>query len=67
MGESVKAIVQPSPGIEPCNAVGKALIAHCRAHLAGYKIPRSVDFVAELPRLATGKLFKQDLRALLAG
>jgi fatty-acyl-CoA synthase len=67
MGESVKAIVQPSPGIEPSNAVGKALIAHCRAHLAGYKIPRSVDFVAELPRLATGKLFKQDLRALLAG
>jgi fatty-acyl-CoA synthase len=38
------------------------LIAHCRANLAGYKCPKRVDFVAELPRTATGKLQKFKLR-----
>ena len=38
------------------------LVAFCREHLAGLKCPRSVDFEAELPRLPTGKLYKQGLR-----
>ncbi|TWP36886.1 AMP-binding protein [Leekyejoonella antrihumi] len=38
------------------------LIAHCRAHLAGYKCPKRVEFVDELPRTATGKLQKFKLR-----
>jgi fatty-acyl-CoA synthase len=63
MGEAVKAIVQPAAGIDATDDLAAALIAHCRAHLAGYKIPRSVDFEAELPRLPTGKLYKKDLRA----
>jgi acyl-CoA synthetase (AMP-forming)/AMP-acid ligase II len=63
MGESVKAVVQPAPGVEPSDELAAALVAYCRAHLAGYKIPRSVDFDAELPRLPTGKLYKQIVRA----
>ena len=38
------------------------LIAHCRAPLAGYKCPKRVEFVDELPRTATGKLQKFKLR-----
>ncbi len=38
------------------------LIAHCRAQLAGYKCPKRIDFVDELPRTATGKLQKFKLR-----
>jgi acyl-CoA synthetase (AMP-forming)/AMP-acid ligase II len=40
-----------------------ALIEHCRERIARYKCPRSVDFVDELPRLATGKIDKPSLRA----
>ena len=38
-------------------------MAHARAHLASYKIPRSVSFHAELPKTGSGKLLKRDLRA----
>ena len=38
------------------------LIAHCREHLAGYKCPKRIEFVDELPRTATGKLQKFKLR-----
>jgi long-chain acyl-CoA synthetase len=34
-----------------------------REHLAGYKVPRSVDFMDELPRTGSGKLLKRQLRA----
>ncbi|RAY11750.1 hypothetical protein DPM19_29510 [Actinomadura craniellae] len=61
-GEQVKAAVEPSDGVEPSDALAAELIAHCRAALAGYKAPRSVDFVAELPRTPTGKLYKRLLR-----
>jgi fatty-acyl-CoA synthase len=40
----------------------EALIAHCREHLAGYKCPKRIEFVDELPRTATGKLQKFKLR-----
>lgn len=39
------------------------LIAHCRAHLAGYKTPKQVFIVDELPKNASGKVLKRDLRA----
>jgi acyl-CoA synthetase (AMP-forming)/AMP-acid ligase II len=39
-----------------------ALLAHCRAHLAAFKCPKSVDVLAELPRNPTGKVLKKDLR-----
>jgi long-chain acyl-CoA synthetase len=62
LGEQVKAVVQAADGTVPGPALERALIAHCREHLAGFKCPKSVDFEAELPRLPTGKLYKRVLR-----
>jgi fatty-acyl-CoA synthase len=61
-GEEVKAVVEPAPGVEPGPELEEELIAFARVHLAHYMVPRSVDFVAELPRLPTGKLYKRLLR-----
>jgi fatty-acyl-CoA synthase/long-chain acyl-CoA synthetase len=58
-GESVKAIVQLRPGM---NASAEDLVAFCARRLAGYKKPRTVDFVDDLPRDAAGKLLKRTLR-----
>jgi long-chain acyl-CoA synthetase len=62
LGEEVKAVVQPMPGVCPTAVFAEELIAFCRQHLAHIKCPRSVDFAAELPRLPTGKLYKRVLR-----
>jgi long-chain acyl-CoA synthetase len=40
------------------------LLAHCRAHLAAYKIPRSVQFVTDLPKTSTGKVMRGELKSL---
>ena len=58
-GECVKAIVVLRPGGHVAEA---DLISHCRGHIAGYKCPKSVVFVDELPRIATGKVSKAALR-----
>lgn len=58
-GEQVKAVVVAAPGA----TVNEAdVIAYCRERIAGLKCPRTVDFVAELPRSDTGKLLKAQLR-----
>jgi fatty-acyl-CoA synthase len=59
-GELVTALVVRDDTAEDVDAA--ALIAHCRESLAGYKCPKRVDFVDELPRTATGKLQKFKLR-----
>ena len=46
-----------------CSATAEDLIAFCKEHLAGYKKPRSIDFVDELPKNNFGKIMKRDLRA----
>lgn len=61
-GEQVKAIVQPLPGCAPDDALRELLLEYCRSTLAGYKIPRSIDFRGEFPRTASGKLQKRLLR-----
>jgi acyl-CoA synthetase (AMP-forming)/AMP-acid ligase II len=61
-GEAVKAVVQLAPGVEPGPETEAVLLDYCREHVAHYKCPRSVDFVDELPRLPTGKLYKQKVR-----
>ncbi len=58
-GESVKAVVELSAGRE---VSPEELIAWCKEKLAGYKCPRSVEIMVELPRNPTGKLLKKDLR-----
>jgi long-chain acyl-CoA synthetase len=62
LGEEVKAVVQPSPDVEPGPALERELIGFCRENLAHFKCPRTVDFVHALPRLPTGKLYKRLLR-----
>ncbi|MCI2418070.1 acyl-CoA synthetase [Saccharopolyspora sp. K220] len=61
-GEEVKAVVQPAEGVEPGEELAAELIAFAHERLAKFKIPRSVDFVAELPRDPNGKLYKRKLR-----
>jgi long-chain acyl-CoA synthetase len=61
-GEQVKAVVQVVDGTEPTPELAEQLIVFCRAHLAGFKCPRSVDFDAELPRTEAGKLLKRNIR-----
>jgi acyl-CoA synthetase (AMP-forming)/AMP-acid ligase II len=58
-GEAVKAVVVPAPGADLSAA---DVIAFCRARLAHYQCPTSVDFVEELPHSATGKVLKRALR-----
>ena len=62
LGEEVRAVVQPMPGVGPGPDLERELIAFCRQHLAHFKCPRAVDFEVELPRLPTGKLYKRLLR-----
>ena len=62
LGEEVKAVIQPMPGIAPDGALTDELLDFCRQHLARQKVPRSIDYRAELPRLPTGKLYKKALR-----
>jgi acyl-CoA synthetase (AMP-forming)/AMP-acid ligase II len=63
MGEAVRAIVQPaSPPADP-DAFAEELMAFCRERIAHFKCPRSVVFVDELPRLATGKIARRLLPA----
>ncbi|MBN9620461.1 MAG: AMP-binding protein, partial [Actinobacteria bacterium] len=57
-GELVTALVVT----DGSDVSSEDLIAHCRAHLAGYKCPKRVEFVETLPRTATGKLQKFKLR-----
>jgi acyl-CoA synthetase (AMP-forming)/AMP-acid ligase II len=61
-GESVKAAVQLEPGFEAGPALERELQGFARAHLAGYKVPRSIDFEPELPRTPAGKLAIRLLR-----
>lgn len=58
-GERVTAFVVVLPG---ASVDAEALAAHCRARLAGPKLPRRVEFVPTLPRNAAGKILKRELR-----
>jgi len=58
-GETIKALVVLADGAEVSEA---ELIKHCKSKLAGYKSPTSVEFRAEIPRTATGKIQKFKLR-----
>jgi acyl-CoA synthetase (AMP-forming)/AMP-acid ligase II len=58
-GETIKALVVLAPG---ASATEEELIKHCKARLAGYKAPTSVELRTEIPRTATGKVQKFKLR-----
>jgi long-chain acyl-CoA synthetase len=57
-GEAVKAVVvRKDPGLTK-----EAVIAHCKAHLTGYKLPRTVEFRDALPKTPIGKVLRRELR-----
>jgi long-chain acyl-CoA synthetase len=62
-GEEVKAIVQLSGEPDDLDQLEEQLMTSCRDRLAGYKRPRSIDFIETLPRTGTGKILKRELRA----
>ncbi len=59
-GEVGKAMVVKAEGQDPTE---EEIIAFAREQLAGFKVPKSVDFIAEVPRNPTGKMLKKELRA----
>jgi long-chain acyl-CoA synthetase len=59
-GEAVYAAVQLAPGAA---ATDEEIKSHVRAGLASFKVPRTVEFLDELPREDSGKIFKRKLRA----
>ena len=63
LGDVGCAFVVPRPGVTPTEA---EIIAFCRERLANFKVPRSVRTVAALPRNASGKVLKSELRDLAA-
>jgi HIP---CoA ligase len=64
LGEVSRAYVIPKPGTAPGE---EQIIAWCRERLANFKVPRSVIFVSALPRNASGKVLKRQLRSAGAG
>jgi long-chain acyl-CoA synthetase len=62
MGESVAAFVQPAAGVVPGPELEQEIIAFVKSRIAGFKAPRTVRFVDELPRNEAGKLVKSELR-----
>ncbi|MGH9470394.1 MAG: AMP-binding enzyme, partial [Terriglobia bacterium] len=58
-GEAPKALITLRPGH---TATEEEIITHCRGHLAGFKIPKSVEFRESLPKGGTGKILKRVLR-----
>lgn len=62
LGEEVKAVVEPAPGVEPDEVLAEEIKAFVHDKLGRQLTPRSIDFTDELPRLPTGKLYKKALR-----
>lgn len=61
-GEKVMAVIELSGGVEANDALRENILAYCRANLSSVKLPRRIEFVKELPRHQTGKLYKRLLR-----
>jgi long-chain acyl-CoA synthetase len=61
-GEAIKAVVEPVDDVEPGAELEAELRAYLTERVAKFKVPASIDFVAELPRDPNGKLLKRRLR-----
>jgi long-chain acyl-CoA synthetase len=61
-GEEVKVVVTLNPGFAPGEALANDILAFARSRLAGYKVPRSLEFVDELPRSPAGKIQRGRVR-----
>lgn len=63
-GESLFAAIVPAPGKSLTN---DDIMEHCKGLIGGYKIPRKMDFIAEMPKSAMGKILKTELRKMYGG
>jgi long-chain acyl-CoA synthetase len=63
-GEALFAVIVAAPGASPTE---DEIIAHCRDRIGGYKIPRRMAFVDEMPKSAMGKILKTELRRIYGG
>jgi acyl-CoA synthetase (AMP-forming)/AMP-acid ligase II len=63
-GEALHAFIVVANGSRPD---ADAIMAHCRERLSGHKVPRTISFIAELPRNAGGKILKTALRQRVQG
>jgi acyl-CoA synthetase (AMP-forming)/AMP-acid ligase II len=61
-GEAVTAVIARRAGMD---VSAEEIVEHCRARLAGFKKPRHVYFLPELPKNPSGKILKRELRELL--
>jgi long-chain acyl-CoA synthetase len=61
-GEQVKAVIEPAAGVTPGPELADEIMAFCQQKLAKFKCPKSIDFVATMPRDPNGKLYKRKLR-----
>ena len=61
-GEEIKAVIQPSDGVEGNDDLTKELLDFCLNHLGKMKLPRSIDYLKNLPRDPNGKLYKRRLK-----
>ena len=59
LGEAGKAIIVPKEGANPSP---ESIISWAREKIAGYKCPKSVDYIEALPRNPSGKILRKDLR-----
>jgi long-chain acyl-CoA synthetase len=62
-GEQVKAVILLKPGYEPTDKLAQEILDFGRANLAAFKVPRSLDFVTDLPRSEAGKIQRNKVRA----
>jgi long-chain acyl-CoA synthetase len=61
-GEEIKAVVEPAAGVQAGQALSEDLLAFLAGRVAKFKLPRTIDYVDELPRDPNGKLYKRKLR-----
>ncbi len=61
-GEEIKAVVEPAPDVAPGPELSEDILGFARERLAKFKLPRSVDYIDEMPRDPNGKLYKRRLR-----
>jgi long-chain acyl-CoA synthetase len=61
-GEEVKAVIEPAAGVVPGPELEADIMSFLKDRVAGYKLPKSMDFVEALPRDPNGKLYKRRLR-----
>jgi long-chain acyl-CoA synthetase len=61
-GEEVKAVIEPAADAVAGEALAAEILGFCQQKLARFKCPKSIDFIAQMPRDPNGKLYKRKLR-----